>query len=214
VPLKSTTRLLGTSAGSRGAEGDPPSAAPAEEQGAEEEILATIDRGEPHGALTLMMRAFGAEVHRYCADLTGDVAAADDLLQVIFIQAFRDLAAFRRESSLRTWLYGIARHRCLDEIRRRSRWSKVFVWASDNTEAEPAREQDLNRESSARRELERCLETLRPTARECVLLRFRRELSYDEIAELTGLRAGTLRVQALRALSVLRRCLEKKQVRL
>jgi RNA polymerase sigma factor (sigma-70 family) len=56
--------------------------------------------------------------------------------------------------------------------------------------------------------VERCLFALAPAAREAVLLRYQQELSYDEAAEVTGERPGTLQQRVARALPVLRKCVE------
>jgi DNA-directed RNA polymerase specialized sigma24 family protein len=50
--------------------------------------------------------------------------------------------------------------------------------------------------------------------RDAVQLRFRQDLSYQEMAVVTGARVGALRVRVLRALEALRRCLERKGVSL
>src|SRR5262249_23650225 len=60
-------------------------------------------------------------VYRYCRIALGDTVLADDVHQQVFIEAFRDLPGFAGRSTLRTWLFGIARHRVLDAAKRRRR---------------------------------------------------------------------------------------------
>jgi RNA polymerase sigma-70 factor (TIGR02960 family) len=57
------------------------------------------------------------ELHLHCYRMLGSVADADDLLQDTLTSAWRGLAGFAGRSSLRTWLYRIATHRCLNAIR-------------------------------------------------------------------------------------------------
>ena len=55
----------------------------------------------------------------WCLRMTGDVDSAADLAQDVFINAFRGLHGFRGGSKFTTWLYSIARNRCMDELRSR-----------------------------------------------------------------------------------------------
>jgi len=57
------------------------------------------------------------ELHLHCYRMLGSVTDADDLLQDTLTSAWRGLAGFAGRSSLRTWLYRIATHRCLNAIR-------------------------------------------------------------------------------------------------
>jgi len=57
------------------------------------------------------------ELHLHCYRMLGSAADADDLLQESLTAAWRGLDGFAGRSSLRTWLYRIATHRCLNAIR-------------------------------------------------------------------------------------------------
>lgn len=54
-----------------------------------------------------------------CRDLRVFDALKDDIVQEVALKVFTDWASYRGESRLSTWIYSIARHRCLDELRRR-----------------------------------------------------------------------------------------------
>ena len=56
----------------------------------------------------------------WCQRLTGDRDRAPDLAQDVLIKAYSKLDTFRHDSKFTTWLYAIARNRCLDEARDRS----------------------------------------------------------------------------------------------
>jgi RNA polymerase sigma-70 factor (ECF subfamily) len=64
---------------------------------------------------------FRAELHAYCYRMLGSVHDADDALQDALLGAWRGLAGFEGRSSLRSWLYQIATHACLQLIARRPR---------------------------------------------------------------------------------------------
>lgn len=180
---------------------------------AEREVREAFARGDLEEVLSLLMRDHGRSIYRFCCQMVGD-NLGDDVHQMTFVQAFEALPRFRGRSSFRTWLFGIARHRCLDAVkaghRRRRRFEPL---ADSDPHIDPralAAEDLLARERE--RHLAECIEALQPEMRETVLLRFQNELSYDEIAVVLGERAPSLRVRVARALPRLRACLEEKGV--
>ena len=185
-----------------------PAAAPDPEVAA----LAALDRRSHEEALAVLMREYGSAIYRYCRQMVGDEDLAQEIRQMTFVQAYEGLPKFARRSSLRTWLFGIARHRCLDLMKMTRRRRKRFGPLEEAPELpEPGRnvEEHLAERSRARA-LEGCLQNLAPRVREAVLLRFQQGLSYPEIARLSGENAPALQVRVARALPVLRRCLEEK----
>ena len=174
------------------------------------EVEAELARGDRRRALTLLMNQHGDAVYRFAYHMTSDATLADEVRQQVFVEAYRDLATFARRSSFRSWLFGIARHRCLDATKVRRRWLRRFKneAADDPVEARDV-DADLDRPRIARI-LELCLQKLAPAAREAVLLRYQQELSYEEAAIAIGDRAGTLQQRVARALPVLRKCVEHR----
>jgi RNA polymerase sigma-70 factor (ECF subfamily) len=182
-------------------------------------VLAAVDRGDLEQALRLLMRTHGVAIYRYCASRLG-AERADDVHQTVFIEAHRDLARFERRSSLRTWLFGIANHRCLDSLKIRGRHDRKFTPTEDPGVADPSGDpspfDDVSRDQ-LRKLLEGCLEGLAPATRDAVLLRYRDGFQYEEIARInregTGIpeeKPGTLQQRVARALPVLRKCLERR----
>src|SRR6516165_1335856 len=56
-------------------------------------------------------------VAAWCYRMTGDVDAATDLAQEVFLKAFQNLESFRGQSKFTTWLYSIARNHCMDALK-------------------------------------------------------------------------------------------------
>ena len=200
-----------------GAEGDEP-------------IRRLLAAGDRRAALAALMELHGDTVYRYCASLLRDPHQAEDVLQTVFLDAFQALPAFEGRSTFRTWLLGIARHRCLDGVRKRSRWRRLFGLGGGAPEgARPGRDAaavdaavarvpqpgpgaDAYADAEIGPLLEECLGGLAPAARDSVILRFRSELSFQEMATVAGATPGALRVRVCRAVEALRRCLETKGV--
>jgi RNA polymerase sigma-70 factor, ECF subfamily len=182
-------------------------AAVAEDPREDADIEELIERDDRNHALKLLMDRYGDRVYRFAHAMTRNAAAAEDVRQQVFIEAYRDFARFERRSSLRTWLFGIVRHRCLDYTKIQRRWWRRFK--NDPPEDPELDPPDLDRGRIANL-IARCLEKLAPAAREAVMLRYIEELAYDEASEITGHLAGTLQQRVGRALPILRRCVDSK----
>jgi RNA polymerase sigma-70 factor, ECF subfamily len=175
-------------------------------------VLVALEGGDRDTALRFLMQAYGAPVFRYCRQLLRHPDLAQEAHQMTFVQAYESLQRFARRSSLRTWLFGIAHHRCLDLLKSSRRREKRFA-PLDGLAERPAEESTTEEVLASRsriRALEECLGELAPRVRSAVLLRFQQGVTYEQMAALEGDRPATLQARVARALPVLRRCLERK----
>jgi RNA polymerase sigma-70 factor (ECF subfamily) len=167
---------------------------------------------DAHARLGALMSAHGHSIHAYCARMTGDRALADDLLQHVFLQAFRDLDTLRDVAQARAWLFGVAHHRCLDALKARRRAALHFQESPELPEGEsrsPTPPEDID-QRRRERALEACLGELSAEVRAAVILRFHDQMTYEAMAEIVGDKPATLQARVARAMPVLRRCLESK----
>lgn len=183
-------------------------------------ILALIARGARREAASALMDTYGDAVYSFCLRQLRDRDVAADVRQKVFLEACRDLERFHGKSSLRTWLFGIASHRCLDEGRRRVRASRHEPFDElGSSAAEPVPTSwpsaiELAAHTELARALEDCLGRLPDEIRITVLLRHGSELSYEEMSERLGVKANTLQARVARAEPALRECLEAKGIEL
>lgn len=179
---------------------------------AERAALTEVDRGDRKAALSILIRAYGPAVHRFCRAALKDEARADDAYQTTFVDGFESLSRFQRRSTLLTWLLGIASHRCLDEHRRWRRWMDRFTGGEALHVEDPIRPTDQMLEAQRRASFSlECLDRLRPEDRIAVLLRCQEGLSYEVIARMTRAKVSTLQMRVSRSLPVLRGCIETKE---
>ncbi len=177
-------------------------------------IVRLIARGrdaDRNQALRLLMSRHGRAVYRYCREELHDTVLADDVHQQIFIEAHRDLARFRGRSTLRSWLFGIARHRVLDAAKSRRR-AEAHIEEDDTADAPDPRPLPCEQLDRARLEhaLAHCLGGLGAHVRSTLLLRYQQGLSFEEMAEVCSEKPGTLQARVTRALPVLRACIEAR----
>src|SRR5262245_19456828 len=110
----------------------------------EEKALAALDTGEIDKALNALITGCGQAILAYCLARFGDEAIAHDVAQEVFAAAWEALPDFRRESSLRTWIFVIAHHRCANRRRTLGRFGRMFPQGIDATvEQAPADPADL-----------------------------------------------------------------------
>jgi RNA polymerase sigma-70 factor (ECF subfamily) len=157
-----------------------------------ERIAADAAAGDPLAAAALV-RATQSDVWRLCAAL-GDPQSADDLTQETYLRAFGALHRFEGRSSVRTWLFAVARHVCADALRSRRRRPLTLV--RDTADLETAGPLDSVAEGAAVIDLLARLETDR---REAFVLTQLLGLSYAEAAEVAGCPVGTIRSRVARA---------------
>jgi RNA polymerase sigma-70 factor (ECF subfamily) len=173
----------------------------------EDDIRAALHANDTRRALTLMMNRYGDEVYRFAYAMTHNVHMAEEVRQQVFVEVYRDLTSFAGRASLRAWVFGITRHRCLDAAKKHKRWTNRFKNEpppdEESDDQEPERELDRSRLAKL---LATCLAKLAPAARDAVVLRYHQELSYDEASAIAGDHAGTLQQRVARALPALRRC--------
>ncbi|HSF43422.1 MAG TPA: RNA polymerase sigma factor [Thermoanaerobaculia bacterium] len=172
-------------------------------------VLTALERGRFEEALSLLMRAYGSAVYRYCRQMTGDDDLAQEAHQMTFVQAYEGLPRFAGRSALSTWLFGIARHRCLDLLKVTRRRRQRFGEEIAETAAPGSTVEERLTERSRALALVRCLGRLAPRVRDTLLLRFQQGLSYPDIARLSNEKAPALQIRVARALPLLRRCLEE-----
>lgn len=144
--------------------------------------------GDPE-SFAVLVRATQADVARACSALV-DHASVDDLVQETYLRVFRALPTYNAHATVRTWILGIVRHVCIDEIRRRTRRSGLLRRLPSQPElTHPASAMDL----------ELLIRALPLEQREAFVLTQLVGLRYDEAAAACGCPVGTIRSRVSRA---------------
>jgi RNA polymerase sigma-70 factor (ECF subfamily) len=172
-----------------------------------------IASGNVRRAASALVVDYGSDVFATCLAMVRNRAAAEDLTQDIFSDAIRGLSSYRGESTPRTWLLSIARHRCIDFLRARKRdpWGGPLSEEND-PDAQPDLDASGPEWLANRDQVNLALEALPEGDRALVVLRFKNGLEYDELATAFGLRPGTVRMRVSRALARMREALEPAPV--
>jgi RNA polymerase sigma-70 factor (ECF subfamily) len=139
----------------------------------------------------------------FLASMVGDENAADDLLQEVWFDVYRGVARLADPAAFPAWLYRIARHRALRELRKK----RQPVSSLEGIDlADEGADDDFSAEDAER--VHAALGRLAPEHREVLLLRFFEGMAYEDIARVTGCQLGTVRSRIHYAKRALRRVLE------
>lgn len=181
---------------------------------AEAALRKLIEKRDYRAAIEGLMKQYGETVYRFCLRITKDASKAEDLRQNIFLKAYLGLPTFAGDSSLLTWLLGIAKNRSIDELRSSNREASRVMsdddLLADAVEGAPSASEMFDR-GVDRKALKACLDDCVSAEEKLViLLHFYDELSYEDMAEMLGKKADTLRARVARALPKVLKCLEKK----
>lgn len=196
---------------------------------AERELLNAAQRGD-QAAMAALIERYQHRVYSLCYRMTGQREWASDLAQDALVKVIEGLDSYDGRAQLSTWIIRVTmnvvlsklraekhrRHASLDAIRERSGSDPDPIRLS-STKANP---EDLDREQTPERRVEHtesrerlaaCLLQLSEEHRAILLLRDARGLEYDQIGEILGLPAGTVKSRLFRARAAMRAMLEASQ---
>ena len=183
-----------------------------------EQAISLLRQGDDEGlekALTLLQNTVFSFSMRVC----GQREDAEDTMQEVLVKSVQHLAKFDNPKALLVWLYKVAKNHCL-MTRRRSKFAPASDLSLDELMPDRKELEQLSSDGSVNPEtfairsaeawrLRAAVQKLPPQYRIVLVLRDMEGLTDDEVAEITGLRAGTVRVRLHRARLFVRKELMK-----
>lgn len=188
----------------RAASGDPaltPSPATGTSDGIDD-VVRRAQQGDVD-AFEALYRTHAPAIYALCRRMIGDEGEARDLVQDVFVRTWQRLPSFRGQSALGTWIHRLAVNVVLEQMRSAKRDMSRFIEDADHDEL-PARLASPD----VRLDLDAAVAQLPTGARTVFVLHDVHGYSHDEIAQMTGIAAGTARAQLFRARRALMRLLD------
>jgi RNA polymerase sigma factor (sigma-70 family) len=145
----------------------------------DEKLIAMARSGNP-GAFETIVDRYQGRLLGFCRQMLGSTEDAEDVLQEVFVNAYKAMLADEREINLRPWLYRIARNRCLNYLRKPKADAQESMDMVPEVDAASTAEKVHNREEF--RQILSDVNKLPETQRAALLLREMDALSYEEIA--------------------------------
>ena len=173
----------------------------------EEQLIRRAQQGD-NGAFEELLLLHQKKVYNLCLRMSANPDDALDLSQEAFLRAWRSLGQYQFEASFSTWLFRLTSNICIDFLRRKKRRQETSLTESydDSDEgaelsvpdAQPGPEQQAMT-NETKIELARAMEQLSPEHREILQLRVIEDLQYEQIADILGVRVGTVKSRPARA---------------
>jgi RNA polymerase sigma factor (sigma-70 family) len=145
-----------------------------------DEKLIAMARAGNAGAFEAIVERYQGRLLGFCRQMLNSTEDAEDVLQEVFVNAYRAMLADEREINLRPWLYRIARNRCLNYLRKPRADAQESMDMVPEVDAASTAERVHNREEF--RQILSDVNKLPETQRTALLLREMDALSYEEIA--------------------------------
>ena len=182
----------------------------------EEQLIRRAQQGD-NGAFEELLLLHQKKVYNLCLRMSANPDDALDLSQEAFLRAWRSLGQYQFEASFSTWLFRLTSNICIDFLRRKKRRQETSLTESydDSDEgaelsvpdAQPGPEQQAMT-NETKIELAHAMERLSPEHREILQLRVIEDLQYEQIADILGVRVGTVKSRLARARLALRKILK------
>ena len=167
--------------------------------------LAKRCRNGDAAAFEELYRQHAGRLYNMAFRMAGSSQEAEDLLQEVFLHAYRKLGSFRGDSSLGTWLYRLGMNQCLDYLRgRQAKMKQATDSLDDEGAAELAAPMSPTPIAVNRLDLERAIGRLPQGCRAAFLLHDVEGFEHNEVARILGVSEGTSKSQVHKARMKLR----------
>mgnify|MGYP002629147068 CR=1 FL=1 len=139
------------------------------------------------------MNAWQKPIYFYMRRLLMNHQDADDASQEVIIQVFKSIDSFQKKSTFSTWLITIAYRKAMDAMRKRKTHAWTSLDATNQAALSHLNEDALFDADEAERRLHSAIANLPPRQRQVFILRYFDELSFREIAAISGKTEGALK---------------------
>ncbi len=188
------------------------------------------DQGTPDTILVQLalqgdQQAFEALINRYKKSLfeliyhyVGEYYEAEDILQHVYLKLYQSLSTLKPDQHIRSWLFTVARNRCMDFLRHKRAFAGRLLFFSEvaanigdddvaffdmipDTASTP---EELVEQNTLQVEIRHAIQSLPHVYRSVVWLYYQEQLNYSEIGRILTTSASTVRTQFNRAKPLLR----------
>jgi RNA polymerase sigma-70 factor, ECF subfamily len=163
-----------------------------------DEVLLQLVANGDKDAMRVLFARHNVRVFRFLTRIVGNEATAEDLLNEVFLEVWRNAGRFEARSQVSTWILAIARFKALAAMRRRQH-DELDDEASEMIE-DTADDPELAMQKTERSALlQQCLKQLSIAHRQVVDLVYYHEQSIEEVAEIIGVPASTVKTRVFYA---------------
>lgn len=167
----------------------------------DEELAARFLQGEQEAFAELVQR-YSKPLYNLAYRFTGDVGEAEDLVQEVFLRAYKSFPGLKLDLPFRPWIYRITTNLCINWVKKKRPVSEESIIGKLIDEAPLPSE--LFEHKNLQDILQKAILKLPLKYRSVVILRYSQELTFEEIANVLNLPVGTVKTHFFRAKKLLR----------
>jgi len=166
----------------------------------DDDIKATA-QANPKLAVDLVVRKYRSRLYYHALCILKDPEAAYDAVQEVFIKAIHENRFFNADFQMKAWLFRVTSNLCFNIVRDRNRRNGLLHLRKDEATPRPVgpSSSEAIQEQQVRGEMLSAMDSLTPSHREILLLRYYNDLSYNEIAAVLQVKLGTVMSRLSRA---------------
>ena len=154
----------------------------------DEELMLDFQKGDSR-ALEEIFHRYKSRILNFAIRMLGNRAEAEDVTGEVFLAFYRSCYSYRPEAKFSTWLFTVARNRCISRIRKNKGVLSLWVKSREGQEApveipdtsQISRDQVLKKEIS--KEVQMAIAGLPGEQKEAIILREYHHLSYEDISQ-------------------------------
>ena len=174
----------------------------------DEQIVDKVRQGDNESYSEIVKR-YKDKLLRYIRRLSYNSNEAEDILQDVFIKAYKNLYSFNIKKKFSSWIYRIAHNETINHIKKNKREKAVMV----EIDFDVADKIDLNKElisKDLKKELSGYISKLKLKYRESIILHYFEEKSYEEISDILRIPTSSVGTLIHRAKKKLKKICQKK----
>jgi RNA polymerase sigma-70 factor (ECF subfamily) len=178
-----------------------------------DEVLAALAKSGDMAAFEQLVNRYRVIVYRVARSITGSHDDADDAAQETFIRLYRSLERYDSQRPFKPWIRRIAHNTSLNVLRKhKAGGRKVALEDAGQVVNGGPGPQEIAESADSQRHAREAIEALQPDLRTVLLMRSVEGLSYKEIAQMTGVKIGTVMSRLSRARNHILKAMQAEEV--
>lgn len=168
------------------------------------ELKKSGEKWMDHNKISEWFYQYNKDIYHFLLYYIGS-SDIEDLVQEVFIRAIKGFDTYQKKSSPKTWLFSIARHVGIDELRRRKRLRITYLNAFVEEQTRDESPEEILQLNEKNKMLYKAIQSLKANYRDVVILRGIKELSVSETASVLNWNENKVRITFHRALKTLQK---------
>lgn len=156
-------------------------------------------------SIELLYRLYAKDLYNFILSICKDKNLSDDILQTTFVEAIKSIEGFKGQSSVKTWLFSIAKHQCYKHLKKK----KIYVNIDEYNPISEENVIDTTITNMRSQDIMKHINDLDEPNRSIVILRIVGEYSFLEIGKLIGKSENYCRVTFYRLKNKIRKEFEE-----